>query len=215
MIEYIDLGRCTYKKGNFVQEKLQKIVESDRSKIFLLFAEFNPVITYTKQSSFEDILVTKDYLKNNNIDLCETNRGGHITCHEPGQLVCYPILNIKYYQIKIVDLLRIIEEIIIKILDKYGILARRDKKYTGVWVSDEKICAIGLHFKNWISSNGFSINNTNNLDLFNYIVPCGIREFGICSLKKLGKNIHMNDLKKEIIYEFSQKFGGIDESKLD
>lgn len=153
-------------------------------KIFLL--EHQDVITKGLSAKESELL-------NPTIPVIATNRGGKYTYHGPGQLVCYPIINLKARAIDIHSFVTSIERLIIETLAAIGIEAFVKKDFIGVWVStkdgDKKIAAIGLKVKRFISTHGFSINVCPNLDYFSQIIPCGIKEYGVTSLEDLGIDI--------------------------
>ena len=136
---------------------------------------------------------------NNFADIQAVNRGGKITFHGPGQMVVYPIVNLEKLKKDIHYYIFCLEEIVVKVLKDFGIEAGRKAKYTGVWVDNEKICAIGIACKRWISWHGLALNVDVNLDYFDHIVPCGIKEFGTTSLQKLGYTISKKDLIDKFI----------------
>jgi lipoyl(octanoyl) transferase len=138
----------------------------------------------------------------------ETNRGGDITYHGPGQIVGYPILNLKEHKKDLHWLLRSYEEVFIRLLKKeYDINAKRIKGLTGVWVGDEKITAIGVGVRHWITYHGFAFNINPNLEHFSYIIPCGILDKGVTSLKKiLGYEVEQKEAVEKVIKYFAEVF---------
>jgi lipoyl(octanoyl) transferase len=127
------------------------------------------------------------------------NRGGDITAHNPGQLIGYPLFNLSEFREDLHWFLRSIEDIIMQVLEEYGIASRRVEGKTGVWIEEErKICAIGLHCSRWVTSHGFALNVNNDLSIFDWIIPCGIPDKDVTSIhRELGKNIDMEDLKEK------------------
>lgn len=143
----------------------------------------------------------------NDIPVICTNRGGKFTYHGPGQKICYFIMNLKKRDLTVHEFVHLVEELVIKVLDTMYIKAYIKKNYVGVWTSvcgqEKKIAAIGINVKKYITTHGFSINNYNNLNLFKGIVPCGISEYGITSLKELGiecPDNHLNLLINTCFY---------------
>ncbi len=151
--------------------------------LFLL--EHTPVITVPRQSPPEHILATNEQLAAKGIDLCQTNRGGDVTYHGPGQLVAYPILDLNNWRKSIKWYLRTLEEVIINVLAGYEIQAERSKGLTGVWVGDAKVAALGISIRKWTTMHGVSINLVPDMSHFDCIVPCGIKDRSITSLSKL------------------------------
>lgn len=143
----------------------------------------------------------------NDIPIVYTNRGGKFTYHGPGQKICYLMLDLKKRNLTVHEFVRLVEELVIKVLDNLYVKAYIKKGYVGVWTNvhghEKKIAAIGINIKKYITTHGFSINNFNDLKLFNGIVPCGISEYGITSLKELGidcPNSHLNLLINTCFY---------------
>lgn len=187
------------------------IVES--TKHHLLFCEHPPVYTLGKSGKEEHVLISKEELSKRNIAYYETNRGGDITFHGPGQIVGYPILDLEKYYRDIGRYLRSLEEVIILALHEYGIKGERSKGETGVWIDSEnklkarKICAMGVRCSRWITMHGFALNVNTNLDYFTMIVPCGIPDKQVTSIQKeLGVEIDINETKKIIKNKFEQVF---------
>jgi len=136
-------------------------------------------------------------LKINGVDVFHIDRGGDITYHGPGQLVGYPILNLENYYCDIHRYLRDLEEVLILTLQDFGIIGTRNNDFTGVWVGENKIAAIGVKVSKWITMHGFAFNVNTDLRYFDRIIPCGIFHKGVTSLEKLlGKKIAMNEVRK-------------------
>ena len=132
------------------------------------------MVTFGRNGKDESLLVSKDRLSQLGIDFHETDRGGDVTYHGPGQLVCYPVMDLKRWKRDVGAYLRALEEVLILTLADYGLEGRRDPTATGVWVGDAKVAAMGVHLSRWITSHGFALNVTTDLDYFRYIVPCGL-----------------------------------------
>lgn len=196
---------------------LRKKEENSISDIagYLLFVEYNNhIYTIGKNGKKKDnLLVNKDFLKKINATIYKTDRGGDITYHGPGQLVVYPILDMNYFFIDIHKYLRLLEEIIICILkNEYNLNGIREKGKTGVWYLNkekkiEKICSIGIKISRWITMHGFAFNINTNLKYFDYIIPCGIHNIKMTSLKKiLKKNKDISIIKiKNMIEKYFKK----------
>lgn len=191
-----------YKEGL----KLQKLYEEkslNAKTDFLLLLEHYPVITIGKSGNSLNILFNEDALKNKGVSVYHTGRGGDVTYHGPGQLVGYPILNLRYYKKDVKWYVKSLEEVLIKVLNEYGIKAEIIPKLIGVWVKNKKIASIGVRIRKWITTHGFALNVNNDLTPFSYIIPCGIKDVDITSMKEvLNKEIDMKKLKKNIIKEF-------------
>ena len=191
-----------YLQSMSILEQRVKDVLLGKKKELLWIIEHNHVYTAGTNSKKEDLL-------DNSIQLIKTNRGGKYTYHGPGQKVVYFVLNLNKRGKDIKELIRKIENCIIKILDEYNIKSYADKKDIGIWVGDKKnskkIAAIGIKVKKWIAYHGFSLNVSNDLNKYNSIVPCGIKNKGVTSLKKLGIN-NFNNIEKIIVNNFLDIF---------
>jgi lipoyl(octanoyl) transferase len=203
MLYFRDLGLINYSEGLKQQEYYKKLVNDGIYKGAFLFLEHTPVYTIGKKNKKNEQYY--DYLRKI-AEVYFVDRGGDITFHGPGQLVIYPILNLSYWNKDLHLYLRALEEVVIIMLKKYNIISGRKAKYTGVWVGNEKICSIGIACRNWITWHGLALNVDVNLDYFDYIVPCGIREFGVTSFKKLGFETSIDDVKAHIKYSLNEVF---------
>ena len=218
-----DLGKISYQYGLNQQEKyFSEIIKTKKSNYkkeqllktdnFLLFVEHYPVYTLGKSGDINNLLTNMESLIEKNIEFFKTNRGGDITFHGPGQVVVYPILDLDNFFTDIHKYLRTLEEVIIKTLSDYGISGFRISGQTGVWVrngkfSPKKICAFGVRASRWVTMHGMSLNVNTNLDYFNNIVPCGINDKGVTSMKEeLGKKILLSEVKKSISRHFINLF---------
>lgn len=149
----------------------------------LVFCEHPPVITLGRTTQEGSLLTSTELLAQQGIDVVAINRGGEATVHNPGQLVGYPIFNLTRSRQDLHWFLRLLEQAVIDALARAGVASQRVDGLTGVWIGESrKICAIGIHCSRWITSHGFALNVTNDLSLFDAIVPCGIRERGVTSL---------------------------------
>ena len=138
--------------------------------------------------------------------LFRSNRGGNITFHGPGQVVVYPIFNLLKLKYNAHNYINSLEQIVINILNEYGIEGSRKPEYRGVWVQDKKISAVGIHLKKWISSHGLSFNINVDKNYFNHINPCGITEFGIASLEDYIESVDIDDIKQKLVKSFENVF---------
>ena len=206
-LEILNLGNMKYKKAYELQLELIKKRAAGEIPDTLILVEHPPVFTIGSSGTDEHISVSRDFLESSGIEVFETNRGGDITYHGPGQIVAYPILNLKEHKQDLHWLLRQYEEVTIRLLEEYGITARRIDGLTGVWVGDEKITAIGVGVRRWVSYHGFAFNVNPNLEHFSYIIPCGIRDKGVTSLSKLqGEEMDMDEMRKKVIKYFAEVF---------
>ena len=211
-----DLGLIDYKEcwdyqtklfENTVQQKIhnRKNLENKvETKNYLIFCEHPHVYTLGKSGSENNLLINSNELENNEASFYKINRGGDITYHGPGQLIVYPIFDLDHFFTDIHKYLRFLEEAVILTLQEYGIISQRVDGLTGVWLEGgtkkaRKICAIGVKSSRWVTMHGIGFNINSNLKYFNYIVPCGINDKAVTSIKKeLGKEINMNELKQKL-----------------
>jgi lipoyl(octanoyl) transferase len=211
-----DLGLIDYKKSwdyqtnlfdSIVQQKIfnRKNPEDQKStENHLLFCEHPHVFTLGKSGSEENLLIKGAQLKEKGSKYYKINRGGDITYHGPGQLVVYPIFDLDHFFTDIHKYLRYLEEAVILTLQEYGINGERVDGLTGVWIdgnqpSARKICAIGVKSSRWVTMHGIGFNINSNLEYFNYIVPCGIDDKAVTSIKnEIGKYVDMEELKKKL-----------------
>lgn len=179
----------------------------------LLFVEHPPVYTLGKSGHMENLLINESQMTAKGIQFFKINRGGDITFHGPGQVVGYPIIDLEKFYTDIGRYLRNIEEVIILTLAEYGIKGERSKGQTGVWIEPEiagrerKICAIGVRCSRWITMHGFAFNVNTDLEYFNYIVPCGIQDKKVTSLRhELQRPIELTEVKQKVKGNFARVF---------
>lgn len=192
------LGKCDYGKALDIQYDILEKRQKGEIGDILIIVEHPPVITLGKHAIESNIIASKDYLKSQGVSLHKTNRGGDVTYHGDGQIVGYPIVNLREKGVGIKKFVHRMEEAFINLLsDKFNIEAKKDDKHTGVWVEDKKIVAIGLAVKRGVTMHGFAFNVNTNLDHFNLIVPCGISDKGVVSIEKITKQpIDFNEVNK-------------------
>ncbi len=206
-LDIINLGSLNYKKAFELQLELLDKRLNNEINDSLVLVEHPPVLTIGTSGTKDNILVSEDFLNKMGVEVYQTNRGGDITYHGPGQLVGYPILNLKNHKQDLHWLLRSYEEIFIRLLQDYGVKAERIKGLTGVWVGKEKIAAIGVAVRHWITYHGFAFNINPNLEHFSYIIPCGLKERGVTSLEKiLGSEFKRDEVIKKTIKYFAEIF---------
>lgn len=185
MIILCDLGRMDYEAAYAVQQETHRMRKNNLIPDTLLTVEHPSVYTVGRGGYAQGLRTEPGYLEQMGIEILNTDRGGSITYHGPGQLVVYPVFNIKSFNNDCLFYLRFIEEVIIKLLYGFGIQARRFAPYTGVWVENKKIAAIGISVNESVSMHGFSINVSTDLKYFDYIYPCGIKEYEVTSIKNM------------------------------
>jgi lipoyl(octanoyl) transferase len=219
--EYVrlDLGPDTYQDRNSPARLIHSGGElgfdhaQHTTRNYLLFVEHLPVFTLGKSGNMNNVLVSEERLKERGIEFFKTNRGGDITFHGPAQIVGYPILDLEKFDTDIGHYLRNLEEVIILTLREYGIESGRSRGETGVWIDagakgrERKICAIGVRCSRWITMHGFAFNVNTNLNYFNLIIPCGIQNKQVTSLKKeLGMEMDMGEVKAKVKSNFEKVF---------
>jgi lipoate-protein ligase B len=194
-LEIIKLGVVDYGEAYQLQRRLLEEHIQGHGSNTLLLLQHNPVITIGRSGSADNILVTKSMLTAAGIDTYEIDRGGDVTYHGPGQLTGYPIIDLRDFRKDVHWYLRQLEEVIIKVLAEYGIAGERMEGYTGVWVGNEKVAAIGVAIKRWITYHGFAFNICPDMSHFQMITPCGITDKGVTSLERLlGYLVDMNEI---------------------
>lgn len=172
----------------------------------LLFVEHPHVITLGRNAHPENLLATPEWYAQNGIELHETNRGGDVTYHGPGQLVGYPIFDLRDWKRDVVAYVRAIEQVLIDALAQFGIRGTLSPGATGVWVGEAKVCAIGVHISRWVTSHGFALNIDTDLRYFQYIVPCGLTK-PVTSLRELGCGASRQEIAAAVAEQFSNHFG--------
>ena len=191
-----------------MQKDLVRLRKKDQIPDTLVLLEHSPVYTVGKAArDASNLGAGEEYLRSLGADVFWSDRGGDATFHGPGQLVGYPILRLKVRDTH--KYLRDLEEVIMGMLGDYGLAGWRHPDYTGVWVGEFKICAIGVKFSSgWITSHGFALNVGTDLSWFDRITPCGIREFGVTSLEKeLPGKIPLDEVEHKIVKHFLRIFG--------
>ena len=201
------LGTVEYRRAVELQEQLRARVIAGELPDLLLLLEHPPVYTLGRRSESGDLPFGEDYWRAQGIDVVRTQRGGKLTYHGPGQLVGYPILRLRDRDTH--GYLRRLEGIVIRALADYGLEGWHHPQYTGVWVGERKISAIGVKFSSgWITSHGFALNVSTDLSWFDRITPCGIREFGVTSLEReLGLRVPMAEVERRVVERFREAFG--------
>ena len=200
LIQVQDLKRKNFLDTLQIQESLRNRVLKNKTDNYLILVEHDHVYTLGKNANSNNIL-------NNTCEIIQTQRGGDVTYHGPGQLVAYPIINLKKKKIGVKNYISMIEKLISNILIDYNLEPQILKEETGVWVQDKKIASIGIHVTRGVTMHGLAINVNTDLSYFDNIISCGIQGVKMTSLdKELGKKIRMNDIKKSLITHFNQIF---------
>ena len=207
IIKYCDLELIDYKEAWDLQYYLHQLRFDNQISDLLLLLEHPNTYTLGKTAHIENLIGGKEFLERNKISVYNIDRGGDITYHGPGQIVGYPILNLSQWYQDSHKYLRTLEEVLIKVCNDYNLEAKRVEGYTGVWIDDRKIAAIGIKISRWVTMHGFAFNVNTNLELFNGIIPCGISDKSVTSLEKeLGRKIPISEVKSIIFQHFKDEF---------
>lgn len=228
-IQFSDLGVMGYQEAWDLQEQLLRDNIALKSAAraagnldpkevatthHFLFVEHPHVYTLGKSGDISNVLITEEDRAARGISFFHTNRGGDITYHGPGQIVGYPILDLEKYYTDIGKYLRNLEEVIIRVMARYGLKGDRSKGETGVWLDpdmpgrERKICAMGVRCSRWVTMHGFAFNVNTDLNFFDHIIPCGIRNKQVTSLQKeLGYSLPLEEVKAAVREEFLEIFG--------
>ncbi len=227
MLNYLYLGRVDYAKALDLQRQLVELRHSQRIANSLLLLEHPPVLTLGRNAHRSNILATDEGLSRRGIAIHEINRGGDVTYHGPGQLIGYPIFDLRSFSPRLgaVDYVRLLEEVLIRACASYGVFAQRIAERTGVWtkpaaaiaggagVAEKKIAAIGIHISRGITSHGLALNLTPDLRDFDLIVPCGIADRSVTSLE-LEINSHPIPTLEQSANEVARQFGRVFEQQI-
>jgi lipoyl(octanoyl) transferase len=209
ILEVRRLGVISYTEGLEIQKALVEQRKAGAIPDQLLLLEHPPVITLGVKSRNDrsHIIASPDLLASEGVEVFETGRGGDVTYHGPGQLVGYPIIDLKPDRCDVHQYVRDLEEVMIRMAAAFGVEAGRIPGLTGAWVGNEKLAAIGVRIARWVTSHGFAFNVNTALNHFDLIVPCGITDKGITSLAKLvGKEIPMAEVEEVAVVSFRQVF---------
>jgi len=202
------LGRTDYASCWELQRRLVGLRLAGSIPDTLVLTEHDPVYTIGKSGDDNHLLAGDEELSARGIAVYHNDRGGDITYHGPGQLVGYPILDLRGHTPDLHRYLRDLEEVVINVLGTYGVEGRRMPEYTGVWVHGDKICAIGIKTIRWVTMHGFALNVSTDLSFFRRIIPCGIFERGVTSLEAvLGHGVSLDEVSARLVTEFARIFG--------
>ncbi|MGE5804942.1 MAG: lipoyl(octanoyl) transferase LipB [Ignavibacteria bacterium] len=208
ILTYCDLGFIDYKEAWDLQKEILSLRYNKKISDILFLLEHPNTYTLGKTADKKNLISTESFLNSNKILVYDIDRGGDITYHGPGQIVGYPIIDLNDWEKDTHKFLRALEEVLIETCACYGIKAGRNSKYTGVWVNNRKIAAIGIKISRWITMHGFAFNVNTNLDFFKGIIPCGISDKDVTSLQKeLKQNIEIDSVKNIIFENFINVFG--------
>jgi lipoyl(octanoyl) transferase len=206
-LEVVNLGRMRYSEALTIQQRLIEQRKQGQGFDTLLFVEHPHVVTIGRNAHVQHVLASAEILSRTGIGLFETDRGGDVTYHGPGQIVGYPILDLREWRRDVRAYFRGVEQSLIDALAFFGIAAGRvpEPGYEGVWVDGAKIAAIGIHISRWITSHGFAVNVDTDLSYFKYIVPCGLTK-PVCSLRSIGCKVSHQEVQRAITASFANVF---------
>jgi lipoyl(octanoyl) transferase len=204
--EFQDLGRMGWAQACEIQQQLVAHRKAGEIPDRLLVVEHPHVVTVGRNGHEENLLASPEVLLRTGIELYHTDRGGDVTYHGPGQIVGYPILDLRDWKRDVGAYVRAIEQMLIDTLADFGIAAGREAGMTGVWTQGAKIAAIGVHLSRWVTSHGFALNVTTDLEYFSYIVPCGLTK-PVTSMQKQGIDAPRQDVVDRLRRHFETIFG--------
>ncbi len=208
-----DLGLLSWSDAYALQQRIVAARKAGAIDDVILFCEHPHVLTLGRNASQKNLLASENVLRQKNVELRETNRGGDITYHGPGQVVGYPILNLDPIRRDVHWYVRTLEEAMIRTSADFGISAYRIPGKTGIWVQppgnipEEKLAAIGVHISRWVTSHGFAFNVSTDLRYFDLIIPCGIADREATSLEKLlHRNVTLAEVRPRLAHHLAQLF---------
>lgn len=204
----LDLGYLPYDEAFKRQQVLVEERKLGEGRDTLLLVEHPHVVTMGRNGKEQNVLASREILERSGIAFYETDRGGDVTYHGPGQIVGYPILDLREWKRDVHAYFCGVEQALIDALGAVGVAAERipQRGYEGVWVNGAKIAAIGIHISRWITSHGFALNFDTDLSYFKYIVPCGLTK-PVCSLRSIGSTISRAAMVNAIADSFAKTFG--------
>jgi len=204
----IDLGTAAYAPTLRIQERfLRRVISDGGARAYLLLAQHDPpVITLGKSARMEHVLASPAMLEGLGVEIHHVSRGGGVTYHGPGQLMCYPIMSLRTLGVR--RYIRGLEEAIIRIARRFGVSAQRQAGLTGVWAGNDKLASIGVAVRKWVAYHGAAINVSPDLSHFKWIVPCGLKDKGVTSLERLtGRAVRCEPLNEPLVECFAEVFG--------
>jgi len=207
--EFRDLGRIRYSDAFALQRELVSERKSGAIPDQLLIVEHPHVTPLGRNATGEYLLTGREQLERAGIELLETDRGGDVTYHGPGQIVGYPILDLKQWRRDVGHYVRALEQVLIHTLSTFGLTGVREPGMTGVWVDGAKVAAIGVHLSRWVTSHGFALNLDTDLSYFRHIVPCGLSR-PVTSLRELG----CTATRAEMVEAVTNNFGSVFEREM-
>ncbi len=203
----VDLELLSYEEALLLQEKLHDLRKSGAIADTLILVEHPPVYTVGRSGGYEHLRAEVKSFASMGARIIETDRGGSITFHGLGQVVAYPVMHMERFGDDLLQYLRCLEELVIRVLGEYGISGKRFLPYTGVWVGNEKIAAIGVNCRASVATHGFALNVSTDLHYFDMINPCGITDYGVTSMAALlSEPPQIQKVKETVAEVFSDLF---------
>jgi len=199
------LGRVGYREAEAMQHRVREAVRSGEGQEHLLLLEHPHVYTLGRNASHGDVLASRAWLEAQGVTVEECDRGGQVTYHGPGQLVGYPVVDLSPDRRDIRRYVHDLQEVLLRTLAELGVEARRreGKDYIGVWVEDRKIASIGVHLKRWVTTHGFALNAAPDLSYFTRIVPCGLTDVRMTSIREeRGASPDLAELAARVAFHF-------------
>lgn len=217
---YEFLGRIGYAAAQEMQREAQRALKAGKGEERLLLLEHPPVFTLGRNAAPADIAVDAEWLNLHGVEIHESDRGGQVTYHGPGQLVGYPVLDLAPDRKDVRRYVRDLAKVLVATLGDFGIAAEtRPAPHIGVWVGERKIASLGIHLSRWITTHGFALNVRTDLDHFAAIVPCGLPEVQMVSMERLLPSVpDLRTVSEHIVHHFGEVFGrtmlpvGVDQS---
>lgn len=207
-LEVIELGLLSYREAWDLQIKLHSQIADGIRPDTLLLLEHPHVFTLGRRGRMDDILIDQAELDRLGIDVYQTDRGGEVTYHGPGQLVGYPLIELRRRGVRPLKYVRALEQVLVDTLDEFGISATSEGHPTGVWVDDRKIAAIGVKVGRRVTTHGFALNVSTDLSFFKHIVPCGMPMAPITSInQETGNSIVADNVAVVLVQKFASEFG--------
>ena len=198
-IQYFWIGRQSYQPIWDLQKQLHTRRVSCEIPDVVLLLEHDHVYTLGKNADRDHLLDSKP----SNADVVQIDRGGEVTYHGPGQLVCYPIIDLHNYHMSISWYMRTLEKVVIRCMNEIGIESKQKDGLTGVWINDDKICSMGVRLSKWVTMHGFALNLNPDMIYFDGMIPCGIFEHGVTSLNDLEIEYKLENILTNIVNSFS------------
>jgi lipoate-protein ligase B len=202
------LGIVPYTQALALQHRLVEQHKHGNGEGTLLLLQHPPVITLGRRADERNILASPEALAAEQIEVHRVERGGDVTYHGPGQLVGYPILNLRHFKLDVTWYVEALAEVMVRTLADFGVRGVYDRHHVGVWVNDEKIVALGMSFKSWISFHGFAFNVAPNMRHWELIVPCGIHDKGVTALaQQLRREVDVMEVVPLVVKHFGEVLG--------